>query len=140
MNPYKNTLQKVKALLKEDDHLTTGQCEVYQWQLLLKVLDFTFFVGKGGINTIFYSLSSTERATCYPDELLTMLEKMAKSDVFVYVALNKKKKMLDYSVDRSFVENIKDAAFIATVSHKGKKKIVLRKTKDLLGKTSWQEK
>lgn len=139
MNPYKNTLQKVKVLLKEDDNLTKNQCEQCQWQLLVKVPgDYSFTVGKGGVNTIFYSESSVSRSICYPDEMVSLLEKLSKGKVFVYVALDKKKKSLGYSISRKVAKKFKGACFIASVDFKGKTTLREQKEVDLYGKKSWQ--
>lgn len=140
MNPYKNTLQKVRALLKEDDKLTKAQCEMYQWQLLIKIPgDYTFTLGKGGVNTIFYTATSTERAICYPDEILTLLENLARSEVFVYLALDKNKNPLGYSIDEKLAKQIKGARYLASVNFKGKRTPVAKKISDLYGKSTWQQ-
>jgi len=139
MNPYKNILNKVKLLLKEDDQLTKVQCECHQWQLLIKIPgDYTFTVGKGGVNTIFYSLSSAERAVCYPDEILTILEGLAKSKSFGYLALDKSKSPIGYSIDSKVATKFKGARTVAAIDFTGKHKVVLRRTTDLHGKKLWQ--
>lgn len=138
MNVYKNLLAKVKVLLKEDDQLTKAQCEQMQWQLLVKVADYQFVVGKGGVNTIFYSSTSTERAVCYPDEMLTILEDMAKGEVFAYIALNRKKEQIGYSINRNLAKKIKGAAYLAEVNYKGKRSMIEHKVVDLHGKRTWQ--
>ena len=139
MNPYKNMLQKVKVLLKEDDNLTKTQCEQHQWQLLVKVPgDYSFTVGKGGVNTIFYTSASDDRAVCYPDEMLVILERLAKGKTFVYLALDKKKRPLGYSIQRKTAKKFKRVAFLAAVDFKGKRVIKERKEVDLYGKKVWQ--
>lgn len=139
MNVYKNLLAKVKVLLKEDDQLTKVQCEMMQWQLLVKIKgDFSFNVGKGGVNTIFYSSTSTERAVCYPDEMLTILEDMAKGEVFAYIALNRKKEQIGYSINRNLAKKIKGAAYLAEVNYNGKRSMLEHKVADLYGKRTWQ--
>jgi hypothetical protein len=140
MNPYKNILQKVKALLKEDDQLTAAQCELFQWQQLVKIPgDYVFNVGKGGVNTIFYSASSEDRAVCYPDEILTLLEKLAKGKVFAYAALDKSKNILGYSVNDKVAKKFKGARYLATISFSGELTTVQRKIVGLDGKKSWQK-
>lgn len=139
MNPYNNTLQKVRGLLKRDDQLTKSQCELFQWQLLVKVPgDYTFTVGKGGVNTIFYSLSSEERAVCYPEDILTLLEGLSRRNVFVYLALGKDKAELGYSIDLEKAKLIKNARRIVAVNFKGKKTLVEKRVPGLFGKKSWQ--
>lgn len=137
MNPYKNLLLKVRALLKEDDHLTKEQCEVHQWQLLAKLHDYTFIVGKGGVNTIFFSASSEERSVCYPDEILDLLKKLSEGEVLAYVALDKKKEQLGYSVLLDQARAIKRARFLGVVNFKGKMTIIESKAADLHGKKTW---
>lgn len=139
MNVFKNTVLKVRALLKEDDNLTKEQCELYQWQLLVKVRDYTFSVGKGGVNTIFYSASSAERKVCYPDEILELLDNLAKSKVFVYVARDKNKEEVGYSISEEAAKAISGARFLTAISHSGKSKLLSKKVKNLYGKRSWQD-
>lgn len=132
MNVYKNFLNKVKALLKEDDNLTKEQCETLQWQLLIKSPSGrNFYVGKGGVNTIFYSASSKERRVCYPDEILEILERLSKSNVFVYTALDKKKKEIGYSYDPNIAKEFEGAFYVFACSFKDKRKPVFRRTKNL---------
>lgn len=138
MNPYSNLLKKVKALLKEDDNLTKSQCEMFQWQQLIKIGEFTFTVGKGGVNTIFYSKSSDERDVCYPEEIINLLDTLAKGKVFVYVALNKSKEVLGYSVMEDQAKNFKGAKYLAAVSFTGKQTVVKRKIVGLDGNKTWQ--
>lgn len=141
MNTYQNTINKVKLLLKEDDQLTKEQCEMYQWQLLAKVpgTDYTFVVGKGGVNTMFYSASSAERATCYPEDMLEILNELAKSKTFVYVALDKRKEEVGFSAFIDKAKKMDGAKYIVAVSFSGKKKTVMKKQKDLFGKKQWEE-
>ena len=132
MNAYKNLLNKVKVLLKEDDNLTKEQCEAFQWQLLIKSpKGRTFTVGKGGVNTIFYSASSTERGVCYPDEILEILEPLTRSKVYMYLAMDKKKKELGYSYDPYIAKKFEGAHYVVACSFKDRKEIVLRKAKGL---------
>ncbi len=141
MNQYVNTLQKIKALLKEDDKLTTAQCECYQWQILVKVPghDATFVVGKGGVNTIFYSASSTDRKVCYPEDILELLEKLSKSKVFVYLALDKKKNEIGYSVSLKRARKMEGARYIKALYLNGKQSLIQKKAPDLFGKAQWEE-
>lgn len=138
MNHYANILKKMKALLKEDDDLTKEQCEVHQWQLLAKIANYTFVVGKGGVNTIFYTRSSVDRVVCYPDEMLEILEELSKSRIFTYVALDKKKKVLGNSIDPQLARGFKNARYLLSIDHKGRSKVIDKKTVDLFGKRSWR--
>jgi len=137
LNTFKNTIQKIRSLLKEDDNLTKEQCEMFQWQLLVKVQDYSFSVGKGGVNTIFYSASSLDRRVCYPDEILELLDSLAKSDVFVYVATANNEE-LGYSVLLESAKAIPGAKSVVAVSHLGKRKRVAKKVKNMYGKRVWQ--
>ncbi len=141
MNVYQNTLSKVKLLLKEDDNLTKEQCEMFQWQTLAKIPDtnYTFLVGKGGVNTIFYSASSQERATCYPEDMLDILSNLAKSKTFVYVALDKRKSEIGFSAFLDKAKKMEGAKYVLEVSFSGKKRTLMKKQKDLFGKKQWVE-
>lgn len=139
MNPFKNTLDKVRALLKLDDNMTKEQCELFQWQLLVKVKDYTAFFGKGGINTMFYSSSSVDREVCYAEDMINLLRKLSKSKVFVYEALDSKKKPIGYSIDASIAKNMKGARTLVAINFKGKRKTVEVNKHNLLGERTWQE-
>lgn len=140
MHPYKNLLSKVRALLKEDDNLTKGQCESMQWQLLVKIADYSFFVGKGGVNTIFYSASDKDREVCYPEDILTLLERLCKTQTFVYAVADKHNKLLGYSIDIERAKNIDGAVKLAAVDFRGKRKVIANKVADVFGKITWKEK
>lgn len=140
MNPYKNLLAKIKALLKEDDQLTKGQCEQFQWQLLVKIPgDYTFTVGKGGVNTIFYTASNTNREVCYPEDIIIILERLARNEVFTYAAFDRYKERIGYSIDIDTAKEMPLAMYIAAINFNGKRKIVERKMKNLVGKRVWQK-
>lgn len=139
MNPFKNTLEKVRALLKTDDNLTKDQCELFQWQLLVKVGDYTAFFGKGGINTMFYSSSNVDREVCYAEDMINLLRKLSKSKVFVYEALDSKKKPLGYSIDLDIAKRFKGARSIVAINFKGKRKTLEVNKPNLLGERTWQE-
>jgi len=141
MNLYKNTLQKVRHLLKEDDNLTKEQCNKFQWQLLIKLDDtpYTFLVGKGGVITIFYSASSLERSVCYPEEILELLEKLSKTDVFIYSALDKNKKEIGFSYSKSLAKKLPKTKYVYSVDFKGKRKLILKKSTDLFGNKVWEK-
>lgn len=138
MNPYKNLLTKVKALLKEDDHLTKAQCEQMQWQLLVKIADYQFVIGKGGVNTIFYTASSEERAICYPDEAIALLEKLAKGEVFTYIAVDKNKEVIGNALTVESAQAMKNARTVFSINFKGRRTVVSRKVVDLFNKKVWQ--
>lgn len=125
--------------MKTDDNLTKEQAALYQWQLLVKVGDYTVYVGKGGITTMFYSQTSVDRAVCYPEEMLKILQKLSTSKVFVYEARDKKKKPLGYTVDLDIARNIENAKYIYAINFKGKAKRIERKSTDLFDKSVWQE-
>lgn len=138
MNVYKNLLFKIRALLKEDDNLTKEQSELFQWQLLVKIEEYTFSVGKGGVNTIFYSASSTAREVCYPDEMLAKLENLSKRPkVFVYVAYSKKKELLVYSEDREVAKAAPGAHYLRAILFSGKSVPVEKRASGLFDGEGW---
>lgn len=139
MNAYKNLYEKVKALLKIDDNLTTKEAEAHQWQLLIKVGEYNFAVGKGGITTMFFTETSADRVTCYPEDMVNILKDLQESKIFVYEALSKKKKPIGYSYALKKAQAFKGAYYIKAVNFKGKKKTVSRKEKDLYNKSVWQK-
>jgi hypothetical protein len=71
-------LSKVRYLLKVESDHDADTRKQQQWQLLFTVDEgVQYVIGKGGVNTMFYQIGTNERVLCYPEELLTMLEKLA---------------------------------------------------------------
>lgn len=142
MNPFKNTLAKVRVLLKEDDALTKDQCAQFQWQLLAKVPDcnFAFTIGKGGINTIFYMAATNDRVVCYPDEALEVLQELCKRNVFCYTVYAKDKSQIGHALFEDAAKNLEGARYIKSISFSGKATLVWKKEKNLFGKNVWVQK
>ncbi len=140
LNVYKNCAYKLRALLSSDSALKASECDQMQWQLLYKVpnCEWNFVIGKGGVNTIFYSNSSLERNVCYPEDAKELLANLSKTEVFCYKALDKKKIVLGYFLLEKEALNCKNARYVASVSFKGKTTTLWKKQKDLFGKKQWE--
>lgn len=83
-NPIGHLRSKVRALFTLEDKLPNEEKAKHQWQLLTQVSGLNLLVGKGGVNTAFYVIGDNERKICYPDELLAMLDNMARAKFAVY--------------------------------------------------------
>lgn len=142
LNPYANLVVKMRHLLKVDDPLTKDQCAMFQWQLLAKVpdCDFSFIVGKGGVNTIFYLSASDKRVVCYPDEALEILQNLSKRSVFCYAAYSKDKSHLGFFLYEEDALNCESARYVRSISHKGKATLIWKKRKNLFDKIVWEPK
>lgn len=81
---YRALLAKVKALLSVESTHDKELRAAQQWQLFAKIDGVQFIVGKGGVNTMFYSVGNNERVLCYPDELITFLESLCRTKYSLY--------------------------------------------------------
>ncbi len=140
LNVYKNLYTKVKYLLHSERDLTVDEKKLFQWQLHASLGDAepAFVIGKGGANTIFYSLSQGERKLCYPNDALDLLDNISKRKEFVYVALDKAKVKIGYFLLEAEALDCKNARYVASVSFKGKTTTLWKKQKDLFGKKQWE--
>lgn len=66
--------RQFRALMNIEQTLSPAQRKLNQFQLLATEGLITYIVGKGGANTIFYSVNQGERKLCYPDEMLAILK------------------------------------------------------------------
>lgn len=139
LNPFLNLQTKVKALLKVDDTLTKDQCEMFQWQLLAKVpgCDFSFIIGKGGVNTIFFTPASGKRDVVYPDEALELLASLCKQKVFCYAVYDKRKEVVGYFLNEADAKGADGAKYVRSVSFSGKSSLIWKREKNLFGKMEW---
>ena len=81
---YRSMLAKVKALLKVESSHNAKEREAQQWQLFFNIDGIQFIIGKGGVNTTFYTVGKGERKLCYPDELIKFLEELVKKKYSSY--------------------------------------------------------
>ena len=85
-NPYRHLQSKVRGLLMTEAKLSKEERENNQWQLLFTFAKTQVIIGKGGINTIFYQFGKKgKRHVCYPDQILDMLEQLAKQKHWRYI-------------------------------------------------------
>lgn len=85
---YRSMLSKVKALLKVEAGHNATERSAQQWQLLFDVDGVQFIIGKGGVNTMFYTVGTADRVLCYPDELIEFLERLIRSKYASYAICN----------------------------------------------------
>jgi hypothetical protein len=83
---------KVVALLRIESKMGLAERGAQQWQLLVQLNgDECYVVGKGGVNTMFYTVNGGERKLCYPDEMLALIDCwVAASMVPAYAVTNLK--------------------------------------------------
>lgn len=140
MNIYKNCLEKLRVLLVTDTTTSAEDCKVIQWQLLYqhpKFPDWKFVLGKGGVNTIFFSSSNATRKVCYPDEAKEMLQSLSKRDAMCYSAFDGNGDTLGIFLFEDDAKSCKGARKVKRVAHNGKTKTLWKKEKDLFGKRDW---
>lgn len=84
MNPYKSLHSKVRHLINAESKLAPDERKTHEWLLTITVDGFRILVGKGGVNTIFYSFGKGDKKFCYPDEMLEKLEFLANRKFWFY--------------------------------------------------------
>jgi hypothetical protein len=70
---------KVKGLLTVEASMSKEDRQAQQWQLLFTIDNTQYLVGKGGINTMFYTVGSGKRKLCLPHEMLSLLDAWANT-------------------------------------------------------------
>ena len=91
---YRAMLAKVKALLRIETAHNKEERSAQQWQLFFEIDGIQFIVGKGGVNTMFYSVGKGDRVLCYPEELLTFLEELVHKKYSSYAICDSSGKVL----------------------------------------------
>jgi hypothetical protein len=127
---YRAMLSKVKALLKVESPHSKDERSAQQWQLLFQIDGTQFIVGKGGVNTTFYTVGDGERKLCYPDELLEFLESLVRkaTPVFaIYSKTGKKLKSGILSENDALNEDATVGCYIVGMSNGKKKRLYVRK-------------
>jgi len=78
MNPYRWLATNARALLRNELPLNAEERNTTQWLMTVDVLDRKFMIGRGGANTCFWQVGDSQRHIGYPNDLLTMLDTLAK--------------------------------------------------------------
>ncbi len=66
--------QKIVALIKIEAKMCMAERKSQQWQLLFQIGSVQYVIGKGGANTMFYTVGSDERKLCYPNDMLALID------------------------------------------------------------------
>lgn len=90
---FKVMKQKVFQLLQAESKLTTQERSCNQWQLLFQIKGCgDIIVGKGGVNTMFYTVNNSERKLLLPEAMLDKIDQwIIKTEVTTYTVVNKKR-------------------------------------------------
>lgn len=93
---FKAMRHKVFTLLKTESKLSLLERKNQQWQLLFQIKGYgSYVLGKGGINTMFYTIDDGERKLCYPDDLLALIDTwIEESDKTGFGILNSSGKLI----------------------------------------------
>lgn len=84
-NPYRHCAVKVRALFQSEARMSPEERRQNQWTLLIKFGTTQIVVGKGDVNTVFYTLGADgERKICYPDSLLENLTALGNQSHWYY--------------------------------------------------------
>ena len=112
MNPYRHLYSKCRHLFIAEEKLSLEERKQNEWLLTFKIADkFRVLIGKGGANTVFYQFGDGKRKVCYPEEMLDLLENLAKKKFLFFEAgkhlfVNESsiKKILPKGVVRGYTE------------------------------------
>lgn len=135
---FKMMEYKVLTLIKAEAKMSQKERGCQQWQLLFQIKGFgDYLVGKGGVNTMFYTVNGSERVLCYPNEMLEIIQKWTNSASEVkYLVLNTEGvQVREYaSLEEAKDFKAKAGYFIARLAEGKKKKLFVRKA-GLVNKT-----
>ena len=90
VNHFSHLRSQVKACLEKEAKLSPNDRKKHQWQFLTTLNGVTYIVGKGGANTMFYSVGNGERKLCHPKEMLDIISSWGKAKYAMY-AIGKKR-------------------------------------------------
>ena len=128
---YRSMLSKVKALLKVESGQTLEERKSQQWQLLFDIDNTKFIVGKGGANTMFYTVGDKERVLCYPDELLSFLSKFVEHKHSTYAIYSDKGRPITTGIlseDEALKLTAPVGYYIVAMENAKKKRLYVRKS------------
>lgn len=82
----KQLLTKLKHLFNTESKLSADQRAQNEWVLICNVHGLKITVGKGGANTVFYSLGEkAERNICYPVDIVELFQKRSERKYEMYL-------------------------------------------------------
>ena len=129
---------KVLTLIKAEAKMNQKERGCQQWQLFFQIKGFgDYLVGKGGINTMFYTVNGGERVLCYPNDMLELIAKWAQeASVTRFVILNPEgKEVRTYpKLEEAKEFKAKAGYFIAKIAEGKRTKLFVRKA-GLVNKT-----
>lgn len=136
---FTNTLKKVNALLKVDSNNEHDLSKNLQWQILVQCNEhpWKFIVGKGGINTIFYTHSSEARKVVYPADIKKIMKQLAKRKDYCYEAYTKDNTALGTYLFLEDAKAVKHAKKIIIIHLDGTKTQIKLK-KDIYKNKEWR--
>ncbi len=134
MQPYRQLLLKVRACLQVEAKLAPDEKKANEWIITVSFNGTKVIVGKGDVNTIFYQFGEGKRKVCYPDEMLTKLERMAQQEYWTFQQIANKKTRTFFSETAA----LKQEAHGAIIGVRdGASKTLYRARPILDGKTEW---
>lgn len=137
MSLFKVMRQKVVGLLKVEAKLSIKERECQQWQLLFDVKGWgSYVVGKAGANTMFWSKDGSERALCYPNDMVELIDKWieASSKPQYAIVVDKKRVATVATAAEALKYKAPVGAYIFKIDS-GTKTKVYKRTQSLMGKT-----
>lgn len=139
---FKAMRSKVFSLLKAEEKLSVNERKNQQWQLLFQITGFgDYVVGKGGVNTMFYTVNDGERKLCLPEEMLAIIDNWCQnSSTKSYAIMSDTGKIVKSglaSKQDALERNSKPNYFIVSVDGEKITKLYVR-TKGLF-KTTWKK-
>ncbi len=131
---------KVNSLLMAEAKLSKAERECQQWQLLFQIKGLgQVIVGKGGVNTTFYTIGKAERVLCLPQDLLNKIDTLiAMSSAVTYSIVSSEGKTIKRGLSKPEAQayDAPKGSFICEVKD-GKRKKTHKRGKGLTG-LSWK--
>lgn len=134
---FKVMRAKALALLKAEAKMSQSERQCQQWQLLFQIGKSNYVIGKGGINTTFWSKDDSERVLLLPQDLLNQI------DVWIDASDKKRYSVVKSSgdvVERDLTDigqakSVKAGEGAYIYQHQdGKKRKIFKRVQGLMGK------
>jgi hypothetical protein len=137
INPYSHVARQARSLLKREMMFQPKEREKLSWMLMVEFLGAKIMLGKGGANTLFYTLGNGDRQIGFPNVIIDYFDKLGRQPFALYTVTYGDKRRGFYDKDHALAIKPKTGMRIVGTKHNGEKQPAYVAKKNLAGKTKW---
>ncbi len=137
MNPYAQLAKQARALLRLELEFSPEERAKSSWLSQIEFCGTKIVLGKGGANTLFYSLGNGERQIGYPNVVVDMLDRLSRQPYVLYVVQVGSKHATRFDRDQALAFKPVAGASIFGVALDGSKHPAYRAKSALSGSRKW---